>query len=174
MQQTKYDYNALKLEYFKSDIDEIKWFWIEKGLNYNSRVATLTKWRWQEKQKRKDAIVEKALERQKNQIAKKLEIPVEDLFKTKKQAIELMKYKLNQYAKKVNKAKEDGDDEDVAINMKDLEKIRKVAKVELGEPTIVAKNEWKTTFEASWPLVAIVRSEEKDDDEDFEDIFDDE
>jgi division protein CdvB (Snf7/Vps24/ESCRT-III family) len=42
-----------------------------------------------------------------------------------------MKYKLNQYAKKVNKAQEDGDDEDVAINMKDLEKIRKVAKVEL-------------------------------------------
>ena len=104
MQQTKYDYHALKLEYFKSDIDEIKWFWIDKGLNYNTRVATMTKGRWQEKQKRKDAIVEKALERQKNQIAKKLEIPVEDLFKTKKQAIELMKYKLNQYAKKVNKA----------------------------------------------------------------------
>lgn len=165
MQQTKFDYNALKLEYFKSDIDEIKWFRLDKGLNYNSRVATMTKWRWQEKQKRKDAIVEKALERQKNELAKKLEIPVEDLFKTKKQAIELMKYKLNQYAKKVNKAKEDGDDDDVIINMKDLEKIRKVAKVELWEPTIVAKNEWKTTLETNWPLVAIVRSEEEDETE---------
>ena len=165
MQAKKYDYNALKLEYFKSEISEISWFFQDKGLTFNSKVREHTKWRSQEKQKRKDAIIEKALERQKNQIAKKLEIPVEDLFKTKKQAIELMKYKLNQYAKKVNKAKEDGDDEDVAINMKDLEKIRKVAKVELGEPTIVAKNEWKTTFETSWPLVAIIRSEENDDEE---------
>lgn len=167
MQQTKFDYSALKLEYFKSEIDEIKRFWIEKGLNYNTRVATMTKWRWQEKQKRKDAIIEKALENEKNKIAKELKLPVEDLFKTKKQAIELMKYKLNQYAKKVNESKDSW--EDVLINMKDLEKIRKVAKVELGEPTIVTKNEWKTTLETSWPLVAIVRSEENDDENEEDD-----
>ena len=105
MQQTKYDYNALKLEYFKSEIDEIKSFRLDKGLTYSSRTREMTKWRWQEKQKRKDAIVEKALERQKNELAKKLEIPVEDLFKTKKQAIELMKYKLNQYTKRWTKRK---------------------------------------------------------------------
>ena len=162
MQQTKFDYNALKLEYFKSDIDEIKWFRLDKGLNYNSRVATMTKWRWQEKQKRKDKILEKALERQKNKIAKELEIPVEDLFKIKKDVIELMKHKLKQYSKKVELAV---DGEDVSINTKDLEKIRKVAKVELGEPMIVTKNEWKTTIESNWPLVAIIRSEEEDETE---------
>ena len=137
MQQTKFDYNALKLEYFQSEIDEIKWFRLDKGLNYNSRVATMTKGRWQEKQKRKDKILEKALERQKNKIAKELEIPVEDLFKIKKDVIELMKHKLKQYSKKVELAV---DGEDVSINTKDLEKIRKVAKVELGEPMIVTKN----------------------------------
>lgn len=164
MQQTKYDYNALKLEYFQSEIDEIKWFWIEKGLNYNSRVATLTKWRWQEKQKRKDAIIQKALERKKNEIAKKLEIPVEDLFAIKKQAIELMKAKLNQYAKK---RKENPDD--TPINIKDVDKIRKMSKTELWEPTIVAKNEWKTTLETNWPLVAIIRSEESEDENEEDD-----
>jgi hypothetical protein len=46
-----------------------------------------------------------------------------------------------------------------------LEKIRKVAKVELGEPMIVTKNEWKTTIESNWPLVAIIRSEEEDETE---------
>ena len=162
MQQTKYDYNALKLEYFESDIDEIKWFWIDKGLNYNSRVATLTKGRWQEKQKRKDAIIQEALEKEKKRIAKKLEIAPEDLFKTKKQAYELMKVKLNQYTKKINQAKEDGEEENVPINMKDLEKIRKVAKVELWEPTVVAKNEWTTTLKTNWPLVEIIRSDEKE------------
>lgn len=162
MQQTKYDYNALKLEYFKSDIDEIKWFRIDKGLNYNSRVATLTKGRGQEKQKRKDAIIQKALEKEKNRIANKLEIDPEDLFKTKKQAYELMKVKLNQYTKKINQAKEDGEEENVPLNMKDLEKIRKVAKVELWEPTVVAKNEWTTELKTNWPLVAIIRSDEKE------------
>lgn len=164
MQQTKYDYNALKLEYFQSDIDEIKSFRLDKGLTYSSRTREMTKGRWQEKQKRKDAIIQKALERKKNEIAKKLEIPVEDLFAIKKQAIELMKAKLNQYAKK---RKENPDD--TPINIKDVDKIRKMSKTELWEPTIVAKNEWKTTLEANWPLVAIIRSEESEDENEEDD-----
>lgn len=162
MQQTKYDYNALKLEYFKSEIDEIKSFRIDKGLTYSSRTREMTKGRGQEKQKRKEAIIQEALEKEKKRIAKKLEIDPEDLFKTKKQAYELMKVKLNQYTKKINQAKEDGEEENVPINMKDLEKIRKVAKVELWEPTVVAKNEWTTTLKTNWPLVEIIRSDEKD------------
>lgn len=165
MQQKKFDYNALKLEYFQSDIDEIKRFWAEKGLKYNSQVGEHTKWRWQEKQKRKDKILEKALERQKNKIAKELEIPVEDLFKIKKDVIELMKHKLKQYQDSF----EISDGEYIPVNMKELEKIRKVAKVELGEPTIVAKNEWKTTIESNWPLVAIIRSEENEDENEEDD-----
>lgn len=165
MQQKKFDYNALKLEYFQSDIDEIKRFWAEKGLKYNSQVGEHTKGRWQEKQKRKDKILEKALERQKNKIAKELEIPVEDLFKIKKDVIELMKHKMKQYKDSIELA----DGEYVPINMKEVEKIRKVAKVELGEPTIVAKNEWKTTIESNWPLVAIIRSEENDDENEEDD-----
>ena len=166
MQQTKYDYTALKLEYFKSEIDEIKSFRIDKGLTYSSRTREMTKGRWQEKQKRKEAIIQKALEKEKNRIANKLEIDPEDLFKTKKQAYELMKVKLNQYTKKINQAKELNEEENVPLNMKDLEKIRKVAKVELWEPTIVAKNEWTTTLKSKWPLVAIVRSEEEIDETD--------
>jgi hypothetical protein len=66
------------------------------------------------------------LERKKNEIAKKLEIPVEDLFKTKKQALEVMKAKLNQYIKQIN-----GNPDEANISMKELEKIRKMTKVEL-------------------------------------------
>lgn len=171
MQATKYDYNALKLEYFKSDIDEIKWFRIDKGLNYNSRVATMTKWRWQEKQKRRDEIVAKALEREKNKISKKLEIPVEDLFKTKKQALEVMKAKLNQYIKQIN-----GNPEEANISMKELEKIRKMTKVELWEPTIVQQNTGtiNANLETSWPLVQIVRDSEDLPDDYSKDEIDDE
>lgn len=157
MQAKNFDYNALKLEYFMSDIPEVKRFWIEKGLKYNTQVGEHTRGRGKEKQKRLDDITAKALERKKKEIAKKLEIPVEDLFKTKKQTIELMKVKLNQYLKKVN-----ADPEEAPINMKDLEKIRKMTKVELWEPTIVAQNTGTidANLNASWPLVQIVRDGE--------------
>jgi len=160
MQAKNFDYNALKLEYFMSDIPEIKRFWIEKGLKYNSQVGEHTKGRGQQKQKRLDDITAKALERKKNEIAKKLEIPVEDLFKTKKQALEVMKAKLNQYIKQIN-----GNPDEANISMKELEKIWKMTKVELWEPTIVQQNTGtiNANLETSWPLVQIVRDDEKDD-----------
>lgn len=171
MQAKNFDYNALKLEYFMSDIPEVKRFWIEKGLKYNTQVGEHTRGRWKEKQKRLDDITAKALERKKNEIAKKLEIPVEDLFKTKKQAIELMKVKLNQYVKKANT-----DPDEAPINMKDLEKIWKMTKVELWEPTIVAQNNWSidANLNTSWPLVQIVRDGEDLPDDPIDDEIDDE
>ena len=171
MQAKNFDYNALKLEYFMSDIPEVKRFWIEKGLKYNTQVGEHTKGRWKEKQKRLDDITAKALERKKNEIAKKLEIPVEDLFKTKKQAIELMKTKLKQYMKKV-----EADELDAPINMKDVEKIWKMTKVELWEPTIVAQNNWSidANLNTSWPLVQIVRDGEDLPDDPIDDEIDDE
>lgn len=171
MQAKNFDYNALKLEYFMSDIPEIKRFWIEKGLKYNTQVGEHTKGRGKEKQKRLDDITAKALERKKNEIAKKLEIPVEDLFKTKKQAIELMKTKLKQYMKKV-----EADELDAPINMKDVEKIWKMTKVELWEPTIVAQNTGTidANLNTSWPLVQIVRDGEDLPDDHSNDEIDDE
>lgn len=160
MQAKKYDYNALKLEYFMSEIPEVSRFFQDKGLTFNSRVREIVTWRSKEKQKRLDDITAKALERKKNEIAKKLEIPVEDLFKTKKQALEVMKAKLNQYIKQIN-----GNPDEANISMKELEKIRKMTKVELWEPTIVQQNTGtiNANLETSWPLVQIVRDDEKDD-----------
>lgn len=171
MQAKNFDYNTLKLEYFMSDIPEVKRFWIEKGLKYNTQVGEHTRGRGKEKQKRLDDITAKALERKKKEIAKKLEIPVEDLFKTKKQAIELMKTKLKQYMKKV-----EADELDAPINMKDVEKIWKMTKVELWEPTIVAQNTGTidANVNTSWPLVQIVRDGEDLPDDPIEDEIDDE
>lgn len=162
MQSYKYDYNALKLEYFKSEIDEIKWFRLDKGLKYNSRVSTITKGRGQEKQKRKDEIVQKALEKEKNKLAKKLEIPVEFIFDIKKDALDLLRKKLDQIKTKIEIPPEDEEKANNTINVADLERIWKIAKTELWEPTNVVKNEGKTTLETSWPLVQVVRSDEKE------------
>lgn len=152
MQSTKFDYNALKLEYFESEIDEIKRFWLDKGLNYNTRVATMTKGRWEEKQKRKDWIIEKALARKQTELAKKMEISVDELLQAKRDIIDLLKVKLEEYLKKDwewnNK-----------INVKDLRTIREMMKTELWEPTTIAKNENKTELQWDWPLVQIIRAD---------------
>lgn len=165
MQQTKYDYNALKLEYFKSENDEIKSFRIDKGLTYSSRTREMTKGRGQEKQKRKDEIVQKALEKEKNKLAKKLEIPVEFIFDIKKDALDLLRKKIDQIKTKSEIPQEDEEKANNTINVADLERIWKIAKTELWEPTNVVKNEGKTTLETSWPLVQVVRSDETEKDD---------
>lgn len=151
MQPTKFDYNALKLEYFQSDIDEIKWFRLDKGLNYNSRVATMTKGRGDEKKKRRDWIIEKALARKQTELAKKLEISVDELLQAKRNVIDLLQIKLNQYIESIQ--------EWWSVNIKDLRTIREMTKTELGEPTTIQKNESKTELSWDWPLVQIVRAE---------------
>lgn len=153
MQSTKFDYNALKLEYFESEIDEIKRFWLDKGLNYNTRVATMTKGRWEEKQKRKDWIIEKALAKRQKQLAKGLEISVDELLQAKRDIVDLLKAKLEEYFNDVDenwKSK---------INVKDLKTLREMTKTELWEPTTIQKNENKTELQGDWPLVQIIRAD---------------
>lgn len=151
MQSTKFDYNALKLEYFASDIDEIKWFRLDKGLNYNTRVSTMTKGRGEEKKKRRDWIIEKALAKKQTELAKDLEISIDELLKAKRNVIDLLQVKLKQYLWQVNEA--------WTIPVKDLKTLREMTKTELWEPTTIAKNEWKTEITWDWPLVQIIRAD---------------
>lgn len=158
MQQTKFDYDALKKEYFDSEIDEIKRFWIEKGLNYNTRVAMQTKWWGQEKKAHKEKLFEEYKEKQRKEMLKKYEVPIEQLLESKLATIGLLRKKLKFFIDM--KPEELGN-----MNMKELEKIRRMLKTELWEPTTIAKNEWKTEIQASWPLVNIICSDDIENDE---------
>ena len=132
---TKYDYSALKLEFFQSDYDEVQAFFEHKwskGTNWN--ILKNTKGRSKEKKERKDKIIEKALERKQNELAKKLEIPMEQLLESKKVTIQLTRKKLKYYW-------DMKDSEIKNIDLSDLEKIYKITKTELWEPTSVSKNE---------------------------------
>lgn len=156
MQQTKFDYDALKKEYFDSDIDEIKWFWIDKGLKYNSRVATMTRGRGQEKKAHKEKLFEEYKEKQRKELLKKYEVPVEQLLESKLATIGLLRKKLKFFI--------DMKPEEIAnMNMKEVEKIWKMLKTELWEPTTIQKNEGKTTLETDWPVVQIVCKEDEED-----------
>ena len=128
----KYDWKDLKLHFFQSDIDEVKWFFTDKKLTYNSDTRTHTKGWYNEKQAYKEKILQKALEKKAKEEAKNLEMPVEQLKKAKKTVLWLLMRKIQQVI----------DWED--INIKDQEKILKMIKTELWEPTTISKND--TTF----------------------------
>ena len=135
--KSKYDRQALKLEFFQSDIDEVFNFLAgkfgEKTVKWNlkNKVKGWSK----EKQEYKNKILQKALERRAKEEANSLEIPIDQLMKAKKAVISLFMNKLN---KVLNQQKKD---EDADFNVKEFEKILKVIKTELGEPTNISKTD---------------------------------
>lgn len=131
MAKQKHDYNNLKLEFFESDFDEVKSFLSGKWVVYNTKRWENTRWWTKEKKERKEKIVEKALARKQDELAKKLEIPIEHLLETKKATIQLMRKKLK-YISELEKLWD--------IDLNDLEKIWRIAKTELWEPTTVSNN----------------------------------
>ena len=151
----KYDRPALKLEFFESDFDDVYSF-IKTRLNQetdkNTQIKNRTKGRAKEKAERKEKVLEKALARKQTELAKKMEISVDELLQAKRDIIDLLKVKLEEYLKKDwewnNK-----------INVKDLRTIREMMKTELWEPTTIAKNENKTELQWDWPLVQIIRAD---------------
>lgn len=129
----KYDYSALKLEFFQSDYDEVSAFLTNKWLT--SKInRTDTAWWSKDKKERKEKIVEKALQRKQDELAKKLQIPMERLLESKKASIQLVRKKLQAI---VERSKKDWD----IIDLKDVKTIREMSKTELWEPTTVSKND---------------------------------
>ncbi len=170
--KSKYDRTALKLEFFESEIDDVKPFFEQKynkDTAKNKQLATATKWRAKEKQERKSKILEKALQKQAEKQAKELSVPLEDLMKWKKAVLQLL---LKQVSRFVNANKwEDWKD----IDVWDAEKILKMFKTELGEPATIWANynmnankvEWLTDEESealdmlfSWKSQKIKKSKE--------------
>lgn len=134
--KSKYNRQALKLEFFQSDIDEVERFFQDRFKTKTDwSIRKNTKWRSKEKQEYKDKILQKVLEKRAEKEAKSLEIPVDKLMKAKKAVIWLFMNKLNRTLE------EQKADKDADFNVKEFEKILKVIKTELGEPTNISKTD---------------------------------
>lgn len=125
------DRQALKLEFFQSDIDEVKSFLNDKKVAYNSFSRKYTKGWYSEKQQYKNKILEKALEKKANEEAKNLEIPIDQLKQAKKAVIWLLMKKLQKNL----------EDKNAEVNVSEQERILKIIKTELGEPTNISKTD---------------------------------
>ena len=152
--KSKYDRQALKLEFIKSDFNEVQPFFLQKynkDTAKNRQIAINTKWRAKEKQELKSKIVEDAILLNAKKQAKELSVPIEDLMKWKKAVLQLL---LHQVAKYVNASKDKK--KDIDIDVADAEKILKMFKTELWEPSTIWTNynlnankiEWLTEEES--------------------------
>ena len=141
-----HDYSALKLEFFKSDFDEVKAFITDKWLIYNSERTKRTKWRTKEKEERKKLVVEKALQKQAEKQANELQVPLEDLMKWKKAILSLLLLQVSKYVK--DSKSEDWTLKDVDVS--NAEKILRMFKTELWEPNTIWANYNMNANKVEW------------------------
>ena len=129
----KRDWNWLKKEYMESDIETVWDFLVAKGVSkkvvINSKHRERTRWWAREKRELKKQATDKAIARVWNKLAKQLEPSTEFLLWNIAKAIELTKVKLDQMEQKWN------------INVKDLNTIRWMNRIQNWQPTTYVKEE---------------------------------
>jgi hypothetical protein len=129
----KRDRNGLKKEYMESDIETVWDFLVAKCVSkkvvINSKHRERTRWWAREKRELKKQATDKAIARVWNKLAKQLEPSTEFLLWNIAKAIELTKVKLDQMEAKGN------------INVKDLNTIRWMNRIQNNMPTTYVKSE---------------------------------
>ena len=131
MPKQKRDYEKLKNEFMASKENEVKVF-IEKKLGEWSRnwnMSRNTKWWAKEKKELKAKATDRALKKIETKLAEKLEPSSEFLLWNINKAIELTAMKLDQMEEKWN------------INVKDLNTIRSMNRIQNWQPTTYVKEE---------------------------------
>jgi hypothetical protein len=108
---------------------EVKGFFLSKDLPYNRQTRENTKWWSKEKKQLKARAADKAIAKLETKLANKLEPSTEFLLWNIAKAIELTKVKLDQMEAKWN------------INVKDLNTIRWMNRIQNWQPTTYVKEE---------------------------------
>lgn len=135
--QKRHNREALKKEYIEGPIETVWEFLVVKGVSkkevISSRHREKTRGRPKARRERRARAAEKALKRSEDKIAKELEPSTEFLLENIKKAIELSWRKLDQMQEK-----------DV-INVKDLNTIRGMNRIQNNMPTTYVKSENENT-----------------------------
>ena len=131
MPKQKRDYEKLKKEFMAAKETEIKVFfeWKYGKWSRNWTISKNTQWWANEKKELKAQSADKAIKQVWNKLAKQLEPSTEFLLWNITKAIELTKVKLDQMAEKWN------------INVKDLNTIRWMNRIQNWQPTTYVKEE---------------------------------
>lgn len=129
MPKQKRDYSKLKKEFLASKEHEVKSFLCDKWITYDATARKYTKWWTKEKKELKARATERAIAKAESKLAEKLEPSSEFLLWNIAKAIELTKVKLDQMEAKGN------------INVKDLNTIRWMNRIQNWQPTSYVKED---------------------------------
>ena len=129
MPKQKRDYEKLKKEFMASKFHEVKGFIEDRWMTYNWQMRWKTKWWAKEKKELKAKATDKALKKVEDKLAAKLEPSSEFLLWNINKAIELTARKLEQMEEKDT------------INVKDLNTIRSMNRIQNWQPTTYVKEE---------------------------------
>lgn len=131
MPKQKRDYEKLKKEFMASKESEVKVFfeWKYGQWKWNWTISKNTRWWTNEKKQIKAKAADKAIKKVETKLAEKLEPSAEFLLWNINKAIELTAMKLDQMEEKWN------------INVKDLNTIRSMNRIQNWQPTTYVKEE---------------------------------
>ena len=129
MPKQKRDYESLKKEFMQSKFTDLSSFIATKWVPYNRHTREYMKWWAKEKKALKARATERAIKRAETKLSTQLEPSSEFLLWNIAKAIELTKVKLDQMEKKWN------------INVKDLNTIRWMNRIQNWQPTTYVKEE---------------------------------
>jgi len=129
MPKQKRDAEKLKKEFMSSDFVEVKDFILSKWFPYNRNTRAVMKWWWKEKKALKANATDRAIKKVENKLANKLEPSTEFLLWNIMKAIELSGRKLEQMEEKDQ------------INVKDLNTIRWMNRIQNWQPTSYVKED---------------------------------
>lgn len=141
MARQKYDWAKIKADFLASDIDEVKEFIGKIWGRYNRNCSQATKGRAKEKKEMKERIIREAIEENIRKEVDSLEIPIWQLKAAKKTVLWLVMKKLN---KIIEKEKKDEENEEINldnIDIKEQERMLRMIKTELWEPTSISKTD---------------------------------
>ena len=136
MAKQKYDWEKIKMEFMLSDFDEVKWFIGDIWVNYNSKIATITKWWTKEKQEYKKKIYEKALKKKWNETAKEISRNAERLEMLNDRFIDWMEKEMEENERKPAKGEKKR-----KLFSNDIMNMRKISRTERWLPTNISKTE---------------------------------
>lgn len=141
----KHNWDALKSEFLESEFYEVKAFLSQKWIKLNGWwIAKKTKGWWKDKQAMADRIINEAMELNVQKQAESLAIPMDTLKKAKNAAVARVMWML------AKREWEDGKVEEIKLSIADIERILRIIKTELGEPTTISKNENLNTEKIEW------------------------
>jgi len=145
MAKQKYDWEKIKMEFMLSDFDEVKWFIGDIWVNYNSKIATITKWWTKEKQEYKKKIYEKALKKKWNETAKEISRNAERLEMLNDRFIDWMEKEMEENERKPAKGEKKR-----KLFSNDIMNMRKISRTERWLPTNISKTENTNKEERTW------------------------